>query len=157
MSATSNSPHAPAAGESKSYPRSAYDRVGGIVYFARMLHKIRLHAVGKLPPDYHANLSIGFDGRCCRLLRVDYAAVRERTLQGGIDEEILEWCFAQGRRPNEEEILVWNSFLRKRGWRDEEDGTTEELEHYKALSGLSHRKDILTLFDYYEVDEGRRK
>jgi Domain of unknown function (DUF5069) len=140
----------------KSYPRSAYDKVGGIVYFARMLDKIRLHAAGKLPPDYHANLSKGFDGRCCRFLKVDYAALRERVLQGGSDPEILEWCLARGRRPDEEQILVWNSFLRKRGWRDEEDGSTAELEHYKAQSGLSHRTDLQTFFDYYEVDEGRK-
>ena len=38
--------------------------------------------------------------------------------------EILEWCFAHGRRPGDEEISVWNAFLRKRGWRDE---ASEEL------------------------------
>jgi gluconokinase len=141
----------------KAYPRSAYDEVGGIVYFARMLHKIRLYAAGRLPPDYHKNLSIGFDGRCSRFLRVDYAALRERVLQGGTDEQILQWCFAKGRQPNDEEILIWNAFMRKRGWRDEGDGTTKELEHYKGQSGLSHRHDLLTLFDYYEVDEGRKK
>jgi hypothetical protein len=140
----------------KSYPHSAYDKVGGLVYFARMLSKIRLHASGELPADYHRNLSMGFDGRCCRFLAVDYTAVRERVLQGGTDEEILEWCFAQGRRPNEEEIMIWNAFLRKRGWRDEEDGSTEELEAYKARSGFSHRHDLMTFFDYYEVDEGRK-
>lgn len=137
-------------------PRSAYDEVSGLVYFARMLDKVRLHAAGKLSSDYHANLGQGFDGRCCRFLRVEYAALRERVLEGGTDEDILDWCFRQGRRPNDEEIFVWNSFLRKRGWRDEADGTTEELERYKAQSGLAHRQDIVTFFDYYEVDEGRR-
>ena len=34
------------------FPRSAYDRVGGLVYFARMLDKIRLFAAGKLPPVF---------------------------------------------------------------------------------------------------------
>ena len=140
----------------KSHPRSAYDKVGGLVYFARMLSKIRLHAAGELPPNYHQNLSKGFDGRCCRFLKVDYAALRARVLQGGTDEDILDWCFAQGHRPNEEEIMIWNSFLRKRGWRDEEDGSTEELERYKAQSGLSNRDDLVTFFDYYEVDEGRK-
>jgi len=47
--------------------------------------------------------------------------------------------------------------MRKRGWRDEDDGATQELENYKAKSNLSDRKDILTFFDYYEVDEGRAK
>ncbi|HWX20597.1 MAG TPA: DUF5069 domain-containing protein [Candidatus Binatia bacterium] len=142
---------------STSFPRSAYDQVGGLFYFARMVHKIRLHADGKLPPDYHANLGRGLDGRCCRFLRVDCSALRERVSQGGTDDEILSWCFAQGRRPSDEEILVWNSFMRKRGWHDEADGSTQELENYKAKSGLSQRDDLLTFFDYYEVDEGRRK
>lgn len=137
-------------------PCSAYECIGGIVYFARMLDKIRLHATGSLRPDFHANLGSGFDGRCCRFLGVEYSALRERVLAGGIDSEILVWCFAEGTRPNEEQILVWNKFMLKRGWRDEDDGSTQELNRYKAASGLAHRADILTFFDYYEVDEGRK-
>lgn len=138
------------------FPRTAFDRTGGIVYFARMLDKIRLRAAGKLPPGYEENLGDGFDGRCCRFLGVTYAALTGRTLAGGTDDEILAWCGEQGTRPNEEQILVWNKFLLKRGWRDEDDGSTQELETYKAASGLAHRTDLITFFDYYEVDEGRR-
>jgi Domain of unknown function (DUF5069) len=136
------------------FPRSAYDKVEGIVYFARMLDKIRLMAAGKLPGDYHKNLGIGFDGRCCRFLGVTYPGVRERVQQGGADEEVLQWCFEHGRTPNEEEILIWNAFMTKRGWRDD---NTEELNKYKAGSGFSNRNEIQTLFDYYEFDEGRAK
>jgi len=139
-----------------STPRSACDRTGGLVYFARMLDKIRLHAAGKLRADFHANLADGFDARCCRLLGVGYPALRQRVLAGGTDEELLEWCCTEGMRPTGEQILVWNKFMEKRGWRDEDDGSTQELESYKAASGLAHRTDLLTFFDYYEVDEGRR-
>ena len=138
------------------YPRCAYDRTGGIVYFARMLDKIRLRAAGKLRPEYEANLGGGFDGRCCRFLGVTYAALCEHTLAGGADEEILAWCGTQGSPPTDEQILVWNKFMLKRGWRDEDDGSTQELAAYKAGSGLAHRTDLLTFFDYYEADEGRR-
>ncbi len=134
------------------FPRSAFDRTGGIVYLARMLDKIRLRAAGKLRPEYEENAGVGFDGRCCRFLGVTYPALGERTLAGGTDEEILAWC----GHPNEEQILVWNKFMLKRGWRDEDDGSTQELAAYKAASGLAHRADLLTFFDYYEVDEGRR-
>ena len=137
-------------------PRSAFDRTGGIVYFARMLHKIRLRAAGKLRTDFHANLGSGFDGRCCRFLGVTYSTVRDRVLAGGTDDEILAWCFTNGTRPSEEPILIWNKFMLKRGWRDEDDGSIQELERYKASSGLAHRSDIHTFFDYYEVDEGRK-
>jgi hypothetical protein len=136
------------------YPRSAYDTVEGIVYFARMLDKIRLKTADKLSADYHKNLGVGFDGRCCRFLGVTYAAVQEQVQQGGSDADILQWCFDHGRKPNEEEILIWNAFMAKRGWRDE---NTEQLNRYKAESGLSDRSEIQTLFDYYEYDEGRAK
>ncbi len=139
-----------------SVPRSAYDRTGGIVYFARMLHKIRLHAAGTLRDDFQANLGSGFDGRCCRFLGVEYPILRERVLGGGTDDVVLAWCFDHGTRPTEEQVLIWNKFMIKRGWRDEDDGSTQELERYKASSGLVHRTDILPFFDYYEVDEGRK-
>ena len=32
--------------------RHSAEQVGGLVFFGRMLDKIRLHAQGKLPPDY---------------------------------------------------------------------------------------------------------
>jgi hypothetical protein len=32
---------------------------------------------------------------------------------------------------------------------------TPTLEKQKAESGLAHRADLVTFFDYYEVDEGR--
>jgi len=86
---------------------------------------------------------------------VEYSALRDRTLAGGTDEEILEWCLQQGRHPNEEQISVFSGFLRKRGWRDD-DTTTKTLEDFKAGSGLANRSDIVTFFDFYEVDEGRR-
>ncbi|HEV2393960.1 MAG TPA: DUF5069 domain-containing protein [Verrucomicrobiae bacterium] len=137
-------------------PRSAYDRTGGIVYFARMLDKIRLRAAGTLRRDFHPNLGSGFDGRCCRFLGIDYSALRDRVLTGGTDDEILAWCFEHGTRPTKEQVLVWDKFMLKRGWRDEDDGSTQELARYKESSGLAHRNDILTFFDYYEVDEGRK-
>ncbi len=155
MALRHQTPPMPATGN-PSFPRSAFDRTGGVVYFARMLDKIRLLAAGKLPPDYEENLAVGFDGRCCRFLGVAYPALRERTLSGGTDEEILAWCGEHGSHPDDEQILVWNHFMLKRGWRDEDDGSTQELARYKAGSGLAHRTDLVTFFDYYEVDEGRR-
>jgi hypothetical protein len=128
--------------------RSSYEKVGGIVFFGRMLDKIRLHAQGKLPVDYH--LGKGFDGRCIRLLKVEYAALVERTLAGGTDEEVLEWCFQKGHRPGEEEILIWNAFMTKRGWRDD---VSEWLIEEKKERGFAHRDDIQTAFDFHKADE----
>ena len=128
--------------------RSSYEKVGGIVFFGRMLDKIRLHAEGKLPPDYKHGA--GTDLRVCRLLRVEYPAVVERTLAGGTDEAILAWCFARGRRPDEEEIVMFNAFLTKRGWRDNQ---SAELEQMKRDRGFANRDDIQTFFDFHKADE----
>src|SRR5215468_10234048 len=101
-------------------PCTDYIETKGLIYFARMLDKIRLKAAGKLPPEYFSGVEdpTHFDARCTRFLGVNYDDLVERTLKGGSDEEILEWCFERGRRPSEEEIATWNSFQSKRGWRD---------------------------------------
>jgi hypothetical protein len=61
-----------------------------------------------------------------------YRDLRERVLQGGTDEEILNWCFENGRRPNEGDIFVWNGFASKLGWRD---FATPTLEQAKEKAG----------------------
>ena len=93
-----------------------------------------------------------FDARCTRFLGVDYHELVERTLKGGSDEEILEWCFERGRKPNEEEIAIWNAFLNKRGWRDD---ASADLQAAKERSGFGDRDDIQTWVDLHDAEEGR--
>jgi Domain of unknown function (DUF5069) len=134
------------------FPRSPTEKVGGLFYFGRMLDKIGLHARGELLPDYHVNLGKGFDEKCVKFLRVDYDQLVERVKQGGGDEEILKWCYALGRQPSEDDIYVWNEFMRKRGWSDE---VSEMVERRKAEAGMSERSDIQTSFQFIDADEGR--
>lgn len=141
---------------SPAFPRSAYDVVDGLVYFARMLDKIRLHADGRLPAAYLPFLGEGFDGRMCRFLGVEYTQVRGRTLAGGPNEEILAWCLRSGHPRTEEERLWWSKCAAKTGWRDQDTGATQRLADNKAANGLADRGDIVTFFDFYEVDEKRR-
>jgi gluconokinase len=132
--------------------RSCSDQVGGIVYFGRMLDKIRLHAAGKLPADYQENLGKGFDDRCCQFLQVKYPDVVALVKAGGKDDDILQWSFTHGRRPTDNETEMWNSFLSKRGWRD---AAAERLAQRKKESGFENRTDIQTFFDYIDADEER--
>ena len=134
------------------YPRSPKDQVGGIVYLGRMLDKIRLMAAVELHSDLHANLGKGFDERITSFLGVDYETIKARTLQGGTDEEILEWCCQNGVRPTEEQIEIWNGFMTKRGWNDE---LVETLARRKRESGFENRNEIQTKFHYIDADEGR--
>jgi len=127
----------------------------GLVYFARMLDKMRLKARGELPPDYFVGVDDDptmFDARCTRFLGIDYNKLVDRTLKGGSDEEILEWCFERERKPSEEEIKIWNAFLLKRGWRDE---GSADLKPAKKREGLEDRDDIQTWVDLHDVEEGR--
>jgi hypothetical protein len=135
-------------------PCSDYVETKGLIYFARMLDKIRLHAAGRLAPDYFVGVEdpTFFDSRCTRVLGVNYDELVERTLQGGSDEEVLEWCFARGRKPSEEEISIWNAFLSKRGWRDE---ASADLQAAKERSGLDDRDDVQTWVDLHDAEEGR--
>jgi hypothetical protein len=137
-----------------TYPRSPKEMTRGMMYFPRMLDKIRLHSRGELHEDYHKNLGAPqtLDGACCNFLRVNYDDLRERVLQGGTDEEILEWCFQSGLQPNEGDLFVWNAFVTKLGWSD---SFTPALEKRKKKYGIADRTDILTTADLIDFDEGR--
>jgi len=132
--------------------RSPSEKVGDLFYFGRMLDKIRLHAKGALPSDYHANLGKGFDEKCANFLRINYNQLVERVNRGGTDEEILHWCLETGRKTDENDIYVWNEFMRKRGWNDE---VSQVLERRKREAGMSDRSDIQTAFQFIDADEGR--
>ena len=147
-----------------SYPtiipglRSPAAQVGGVVYFGRMLDKIRLAAAGKLPEGWKAMRGTGmknsFDDRCCKFLRIDYAAIEAETLKGGkSDEELLAWAFTNGRKPTEEDIEMWNGFMTKRGWNDT---VTERVNMRLAEIGLPPGT-VQTMFEFIDLDEGRLK
>ena len=132
--------------------RSPFVKVNGLVYFGRMLDKIRLHAKDHLPEEYQTNLGKGFDERCVRFLRVDYNQLLEHVKEGGTDDEVLQWCFNAGRQPSDDEIYVWNEFMRKRGWNDE---LSETLKRRKKEAGMAGRSEIETMFSFIDADEGR--
>lgn len=133
--------------------RSVYAKVGRLVYFGRMLDKIRLHARGTLPvADYAANLGKGFDLRCCNFLRVAYDELRTRTLAGGqTDEQLLAWAHERGGARTDEECEIWNGFMMKRGWRD----PGAEILAKRITESQLEGKSVLTMFDYIEFDEDR--
>jgi gluconokinase len=138
-----------------AYPKSPKEMTGGMMYFPRMLDKIRLHASGELGEDYLPNLgrARAADGACANFLRVKYEELRDRVLAGGTDEEILEWCYEKGRRLNRGDLVVWNGFVSKLGWND---FVTPMLEDQKQKGGFAHRTDIVTVPDFIDLDEGRR-
>jgi hypothetical protein len=132
--------------------RAADEMVGGLAHFGRMLDKIRLAANRTLPNGYF--LGEGdfswWDARCCRFLGISYNDLRVHVEAGASDAEVLQWCFENGSHQNEEQIAIWNTFILKRGWRDE---ATAGLEAEKQQCGLGHRDDIVTFVELQKAQE----
>jgi uncharacterized protein DUF5069 len=137
-----------------TFPKSPRDTVGGMMYFGRMLDKIRLHAKGELPAEYHNNMGVprSADGVCLNFLRINYDDLKKRVAEGGTDEEILEWCYQKGRRLNQGDLVVWNNFMNKFGWND---FATPVLVEQKEKTGIANRDDIETIGQFIDWEEGR--
>jgi Domain of unknown function (DUF5069) len=76
----------------------------------------------------------------------------ERVQKGGSDEEILEWCYASGHRPNAVQKRIWNTFASKMGWNDR---FSAFMEAVKVEDGLANRDDLATTFAVIDFREGR--
>lgn len=131
-------------------PQSPRTLTEGLVYFARLCDKVRLHQQGSLHPDYIENLGKGMDGWTCEFLEVSYDLLQQKILEGLSDIEVLHWCYAQGAKPPAHLIRYWNSYMSHRGFRDD---LSEKLSMRKAHNGWQKREDILTFFDYLEADD----
>jgi Domain of unknown function (DUF5069) len=91
------------------YPRSPTILLGGIAHFGRFIDKIRLRHAGKIQ-DYNYIVT-GFDKHLIEFLKIDSQAFEQRVLAGGTDLELLDWVFAHGRKPAEQDIAQWSKGL----------------------------------------------
>ena len=66
---------------------------------------------------------------------------------------MLAWAFANGRKPSDEEVEIWNAFMTKRGWRD---AGTQRLNERLTEIGLPPGT-VQTMFEFIDLDEGRIK
>ena len=93
------------------------------------------------------------DARICTFLKLEYSQIVSVALSEPDDLRALKKCFEQGRHPTDEELLIFNAFMTKRGWRDEQ---SEDIRQRKTAMGLEHRDDLQTCFDIHDADEGRK-
>jgi len=132
--------------------RSPYDKTFGLVYFGRMLDKIRSLARGELLREYVEDFEKDFDQKCAMFLGINYDLVVNYVNEGLTDQAVLQSCFGMGHRPCEGEIYMWNEFMRKRGWNDELSGL---LEDQKKKHAMLSRSEIQTAFQFIDADAGR--
>ena len=93
--------------------RSPYEKTCGLVYFGRMLDKIRSLVRGELPSEYVENFEKDFDQKCAMFLGVSYELLVSYVNEGLTDEAILQSCFGMGHRRSEGESHMWNEFMHK--------------------------------------------
>jgi hypothetical protein len=131
--------------------------VGGIVHLGRLIDKVRLRHRG-LIPDYNY-FTTGFDKYLVEFLRFTPEEFERRVLQGGTDEELLEWIYAHGRRPSEDEITRWNDRILTGGPKDEaaRQRFQSRLAEVAAKRGVpvAALPAVSTWVDVIELDEGR--
>jgi Domain of unknown function (DUF5069) len=123
-----------------------------LFYFGRMLDKIRSLARGELPPEHVEDFEKDFDQQCAMFLGVTYDLLVSYVNEGLTDHAILQSCFGMGHRRTEDEIHMWNEFMRKRGWNDE---LTATLQDQKKKRAMLSRSEIQTMFQFIDADSGR--
>ena len=91
-------------------PVSGYQKTERLVYFARMCSKARLMLRGVLPEPYHEYIGVGFDGRCCRFLGVDYVDIKRLIEEGKSDEKNFTMVLPARQMPQRRRGVYLESF-----------------------------------------------
>jgi hypothetical protein len=134
------------------YPRSPREVMSGWAYLPRFVDKIRLHLAGKLPADYQANFTKGFDGSWLAAAGVTAEQMIEVVKNSITDGQVADWV-AKNVKKSEAEKAVFRDYILKRGTEGGE--ITERLQMRKKEAGLTHRTDIQTFVDFIDADEKR--
>lgn len=135
------------------YPRSSREVMDGWNHLPRYVDKIRLHLVGKLHADYHANLGKGFDGMWLEAAGIRHEQMVEVVKNSLTDGQVCDWVRQNvPRSPAEKKAHGQNMLNRPTP------GDATALERFKQRKqqcGLTHRDDVKTFVDLNDADEKR--
>lgn len=136
------------------YPRSPHETMAGWVYLPRFIDKIRLHLAGKLHADYQENFARkGFDAAWLQAAGLEPDPFIEVVKNTITDGEVFDWV-VQHVKKTDAEKAVFNQSALNRG-KENDPALRARLQSRKEESGLGHRDDIQTFFDYIDADEKR--
>jgi len=133
----------------KQAPRSPYEKLGGIAFLPRTIDKMRAHIAGTAG-EYVAKA--GYSQQLYDLFGVTADEFEDIVQNNESDEQVLKVLL--DRRPlSKEEIEEWNHRSETRTPQDEAGWTR----HWKQLAdaGFGDRKDVRTMFDRLDLDDGR--
>lgn len=134
----------------KGAPRSPYDRVGNVSFLGRAIDKMRAHIAGT-----HGayNAKVGYSTQLFDLFGVTADEFEEIVKANATDEQVVKVLLE--RRPlTAAEIEEWNQKAETRGPQDD----AAWARHWKQLedAGYGNRKDIRTMYDRLDLDDGRQ-
>jgi len=135
--------------------RSPRETLGGYVFLPRLIDKVRLHAKGKLPPEYISNLlkpGLTLDGRLITFTGLDAEELRRAILDSKTDEEVLTWIKRHAKPHTEGEKKQWIAEIEV--YRPNAERAQWRREAYEELA-LKVDPATLSLFDLIDMDEGR--
>jgi hypothetical protein len=135
------------------YPRSPRETMDGWAYLPRYIDKLRLHLAGKLHPDYHGNLSKGFDGTWLKHAGVTHEQMLDVVKRSITDGEICDWVRIHVKKTPAEKKAHWEDMLHRPKPGDAEAAARLKMRIEQA--GLSHRTDLHNFVDYIDADEKR--
>ena len=92
--------------DSKEYPRSPRETLGGYVLAARAVDKCRAVLAGS-QGEYHSNCPL--DQIWLKFAEIDYGAFRSFVATGAADHEIAAWIGEHAKKRPRAEIIVWNN------------------------------------------------
>ena len=135
--------------------RSPRETLGGYVILPRLIDKIRLHARGKLPPEYIGQLlkpGLSLDGRFLTFTELDGKQLRGAILAVASDEEVLAIVARHSELRTDDEKKWWADDIA--AYRPSAEGVALRQQLYPELAA---QVDIgsLSAFDMIDMDEGR--
>lgn len=144
----------PTTRKPEAYPRSAYEKLGGVVHLPRMIDKARLVPAGKLPGYNY--LTTGFDKFLLDFLCLEAKSFEAEAQQASSDEEILRWLkrTVGPSWPSDHAIAEFNERLSKR--RPDTPEKQAKFDQLRAELPPTRRR-IETYFDLFDLEEGRFK
>lgn len=135
------------------YPRSPRETMCGWMHLPRFIDKIRLHAAGKLHPDYQANFCKGFDGLWLETAGVEATQFIEMVNHTITDGQVCDWVFQNVKKP---ESVKTAHRERMMNYPKKDDPEMQaRLKMRKEQAGLTHREDVQTFVDFIDADEKR--
>lgn len=135
--------------------RSPRETLGGYVIFPRLIDKVRLHARGKLPPEYQPQLLApepALDGRFLAFTGLDAEALRGAILSSPDDAAVLSWVERHGTPRTDAEKTAWAEAINI--YRPDPERAARRAQNYPTVAA---RFDVggMSVFDLIDLDEGR--